>query len=122
MGGGCWIRRGLKGGGGRDLLERGGEGGRGSRGEGSPPPAGMKIKASPWGGVSGYPDTPAGYLVRSHYASVLMLGSFPVEQTGAVRAGAHGLAAPPLSWRAAHRWCLSPLLDVLVVACAGLRV
>ena len=46
-------------GGGRDLLERGGggEGGRGSRGGGKgvqgggvPPPAGMKIKASPWGG------------------------------------------------------------------------
>ena len=44
------------GGGGRDLLERGGEGGRGSRGGGEgvqgggPPPVGMKIKASPWGG------------------------------------------------------------------------
>ena len=38
----------VSGGGGGDLPELRGEGGRGSRGEGSPP-AGMKIKASPWG-------------------------------------------------------------------------
>ena len=48
LGGGVGPGRG--GGGGRDLLELRGEGGRGSRGEGSPPGAGMKIKASPWGG------------------------------------------------------------------------
>ena len=43
-------------------LELRGEGGRGSRGEGSPPPLGMKIKASPWGGV-----TPSSCGVRQFY-------------------------------------------------------